>query len=141
MAKAIDEAIYAQLISDQTSGSAFALVSGRVSANYGDPGDDFPLITFEQVSDEISKEYGGGVMMHNAVYEISIFGRWEDGLEELGGIADKIIELFGTPVQGTGTNFDRIFMECTSGASIARDDELIVATISVSARGAQTGGL
>jgi hypothetical protein len=100
MARAIDQAIYTQLISDQSSTSAFALVNGRISASYGDPGEDFPLITFEQVSDEVTKEYGGGVMMHNTVYEISIFGRWEDGLAEL-----------------------------------------IVATISVSARGAQTGGL
>jgi hypothetical protein len=130
MAKAIDEAIYTHLISDQATGSAFDLVSGRVSASYGDPGDDFPLITFEQVADEVTKGFGGTVMMHRAEYEISVFGRWEDGLE-----------LFGTPVNGTGTNFDRIQMECSSGASISRDDELIVATIRVTARGAQTGGL
>jgi|TARA_R100000388_G_scaffold57715_1_gene42627 hypothetical protein len=141
MAKAIDAAIYTHLISDQTTGSAFDLVSGRVSASYGDPGDDFPLITFEQVADEVTKGFGGTVMMHRAEYEISVFGRWEDGLAELGTIADKVIELFGTPVNGTGTNFDRIQMECSSGASIARDDELIVATIRVTARGAQTGGL
>ena len=141
MAKAIDEAIYAHLISDVSDGSAFDLVSGRVSANYGDPGDDFPMITFEQISDEVTKSFGGTLMMHLSVYEISIFGRWEDGLAELGTIADKIVELFGTPVEATGTNFDRIQMECISGASITRDDELIVATINVQARGVQTGGL
>ena len=108
---------------------------------YGDPGEDFPLITFEQVADEVTKEFGGVNMTHKAVYEISVFGRWEDGLETLGDIADKVIELFGTPVNGTGTNFDRIYMECTSGASISRDDELVVATINVSARGTQTGAL
>ena len=141
MAKAIDQAIYTQLISDQTSGSAFDLVSGRISASYGDPGEDFPLITFEQVSAEVQKVFGGTEMIHVTEYEISIFGRWEDGLAELGDIADKVMELFGTLVTGTGTNFDGILMECSSGALIARDDELVVATISVSARGAQTGGL
>ena len=141
MAKAIDQAIYTQLISDQSSGSAFDLVSGRIAASYGDPGEDFPLITFEQVSDEVTKEFGGVNMTHKAVYEISVFGRWEDGLAQLGDIADKVIELFGTPVNGSGTNFDRIYMECTSGASITRDDELVVATINVSARGTQTGAL
>tara|TARA_R100001463_G_scaffold124297_1_gene181230 strand:+ start:170 stop:595 length:426 start_codon:yes stop_codon:yes gene_type:complete len=141
MAKAIDEAIYAHLISDQTDGSAFDLVSGRISASYGDPGDDFPMITFEQVSNDVTKGFGGTVMMHNAQYEVSIFGRWEDGLADLGTIADKVVELFGTPVEATGTNFDRIQMECVSGATITRDDELIVATISVQSMGAQTGGL
>tara|TARA_X000001382_G_scaffold105282_1_gene80475 strand:+ start:240 stop:665 length:426 start_codon:yes stop_codon:yes gene_type:complete len=141
MAKAIDQAIYTQLISDQTAGSAFDLVSGRISASYGDPGEDFPLITFEQVGAEVQKVFGGLEMLHRTQYEVSIFGRWEDGLAELGDIADKVIELFGTPVTGTGTNFDGILMECSSGALIARDDELIVATISVSARGVQTGGL
>jgi hypothetical protein len=141
MAKAIDQAIYTQLISDQNAGSAHDLVSGRISASYGDPGEDFPLITFEQVSDEVVKDFGGSSMTHKSVYEISVFGRWENGLAELGDIADKVIELFGTPVNGSGTNFDRIYMECISGASITRDDELVVATISVSARGTQTGAL
>lgn len=141
MAKAIDEAIYTHLISDQSAGSAFDLVGGRISASYGDPGEDFPLITFEQVSADVERGFGDGSLMHNTQYEISIFGRWEDGLAELGDIADKIMELFGDPVEGTGTNFDRILMECSSGALIARDEELIVATISVSARGAQTGAL
>ena len=141
MAKAIDAAIFTQLTSDQSSGSAYDLVSGRIAASYGDPGEDFPLITFEQVSDDVVKDFGGSSMTHKTVYDINVFGRWEDGLAELGNIADKVIELFGTPVNGAGTNFDRIYMECISGALISRDDELVVATISVSARGTQTGAL
>jgi hypothetical protein len=141
MSKAIDEALYSTLIADTSDGSAHDLVSGRISASYGDAGDDLPLITFEQVGSVTMQPFGGASLHHDETYDISIVGRWEDGLAEIGDIADAVIELFGNPVFTTATNFDRVIFELASGATIARDDEHLVATIGLRARAVQTGGL
>jgi hypothetical protein len=95
MSKAIDEALYSTLIADTSDGSAHDLVSGRISASYGDAGDDLPLITFEQVGSVTMQPFGGASLHHDETYDISIVGRWEDGLAEIGDIADAVIELFG----------------------------------------------
>tara|TARA_R110001592_G_scaffold122620_3_gene329546 strand:+ start:1790 stop:2215 length:426 start_codon:yes stop_codon:yes gene_type:complete len=141
MSKAIDEALYAHLISDQTAGSAFELVQGRVSAQYGDPSDDLPLITFEQTGGVMQQTFGGTLMMMDESYDVTIVGRWEDGLADIGDIADQVVELFGTPVYTTGTDLDRVVFEISSATSVTRDEEHLLATIGLRAKAVQTGGL
>ena len=134
MSKSIDEAIYNHLISDQSDGSAFDLVSGRISAQYGDPGDDLPLITFEQTGSVAMQPFGGASLHLDESYEIQVVGRWEDGLAEIGDIADEVVELFGNPVFSTGTNLDRVIFEISSATNVLRDEEHLVATIGLRPR-------
>ena len=141
MSKAIDEALYTLLIADPSDGSAHDLVGGRISASYGDAGDVLPLIVFDHVGSVTQQTFGGTELHHDESYDIMVVGRWEDGLAEIGDIADEIIEMFGTPVTTTATNFDRVLFYLESGATVARDEEQLVATISLRARAVQTGGL
>lgn len=141
MSKAIDEALYALLIADTSDGSAHDLVGGRISASYGDSGDVLPLIVFDHVGSVTQQTFTGTDLHHDETYDIMVVGRWEDGLAEIGDIADEIIEMFGTPVTTTATNFDRVIFYLESGATVARDEEQLVATISLRARAVQTGGL
>ena len=59
MARSLDAAVY-----DVLSGSATldSKVNGRIYPSYGDPGDDFPLVVFEQTGSTINPLFGHKLM-------------------------------------------------------------------------------
>ena len=145
MAKALDAAIYDVLTADKTANSLWKSVGGRISTAYGDPGDDFPLVVFEQVGSEITPLFGSGVsayLIYADSYEIRIVGRWEDGVQALADLGDIVVGLFnGTTAATAPTNFDRAEFQITAATDIDRADELLTATVGVAVRATQTAGL
>jgi len=140
MAKAIDETIYEVLTSDKAAGSFYAKVGGRVSAVYGDPGDNFPLVVYEQTGSEITPLFGGK-LMRKELYDVRVVGRWEDGAAALGEICDLIVGLFNGTTDSTVTDYDQTTFDVVSGTDIDRADELLTATVRIEARATQTSGL
>ena len=138
MAKALDAAVY-----DVLSGSdaLSAQVSGQIYPAYGDPGDDFPLIVYEQTGSNIVPLFGGR-LMYNDQYQVQVINRHEEGVAILAEITDIVVGLFnGTTSLTAPTNFDRAEFTVTNATDVNRADELLTATVNITVRATQTAGL
>lgn len=134
-----DQAIYETLIASTASGSVHDLTSGRISANYGDPGDDFPLVVFEQISSEASEVFGHTRLMIDEGYEVRAIGRYEAGITALAEIGDAIV----TAIHGTTATVGStsVTLDVFGGTEVSRADELFIATVQVRAKHMQTSEL
>ena len=143
MAKSLDAAVYDVLTADKTTGSLFALVGGRIYPAYGDPGDDFPLIVYEQTASNIVPLFGSTPrLMYTDQYQIRVSNRHEEGVAILAEIADIVVGLFnGTTSATAPTNFDRAEFTVTNATDVDRADELLTATVNVTVRATQLTGL
>lgn len=141
MAEALETAIYGVLTADKTAGSLYTTLGGRISTAYGDPGDDLPLLVFEQTGSNLTHLFGGELMYRDS-YEIRIDSRWEDGVAFLAEIADTVVGLFnGTTASSAPTNFDRAEFQVETATDINRADEILVATVGITVIATQTAGL
>lgn len=141
MAMALDAALYDLLTADKTGGTLYAKLGGRISTAYGDPGDDFPLMVFEQTGAEITHLFGNK-LMHKAGYQIRIVDRWENGVAALADIADLAVGVCNGAVAETApAGFDRAEFTVVNATDIDRADELMTATVNITVRATQTAGL
>jgi hypothetical protein len=141
MAKSLDAAVYDVLVADTSSGSLHHSVGGRIGSAYGDPGDDFPLVIFEQTGSAVLPLFGGK-LMYMDTYQIRITDRWEQGVASLADMADVVVGLFnGTTSASAPTNFDRAEFAIDSATDIDRADELLTATVNITVRATQIAGL
>jgi len=143
MAQSLDAAVYDVLTADKASGSLFKLVSGRIYPAYGDPGDDFPVIVYEQTGSNVVPLFGTSPkLMYTDQYQIRVSNRHEEGVAALAEIADLVVGLFnGTEASTAPTNFDRAEFTVTNATDVDRADELLTATVNVTVRATQTAGL
>lgn len=134
-----DQAIYETLIASTASGSVHDLTSGRISANYGDPGEDYPLVVFEQIGSEAVEVFNHDRLMIDENYEIRAVGRYEAGITALATIGDAIV----TAIHGTTATVGSISvtLDVFGGTEVSRADELFIASVQVRARHMQTSEL
>tara|TARA_Y100001937_G_scaffold21640_1_gene30541 strand:+ start:6438 stop:6863 length:426 start_codon:yes stop_codon:yes gene_type:complete len=141
MAQALDSAVFDVLTADKTSGSLHSKVGGRIYPSHGDPGDDFPIVVFEQIGSDITHLFGGALMYLDN-YQIRVINRHEEGLASIADLADIVVGLFnGTTSATAPTNFDRAEFTVVNSTDIDRADELLTATVNVTVRATQTSGL
>jgi hypothetical protein len=138
MAKSLDAAVY-DVLSD--SAALRAKVNRRIYPAYGDPGDDFPLIVFEQTGSNIAHLFEGQ-LMYNDQYQVRVINRHEEGVAILAEITDIVVGLFnGTTSATAPTNFDRAEFTVTNATDVDRADELLTATVNVTVQATQLSGL
>lgn len=141
MAQALDAAVYDVLTADRSAGSLYSKVGGRIYPSHGDPGDDFPVIVFEQTGSEIQHLFGGALMYADS-YQVRVVNRHEEGVAAIGELADLVVGLFnGTTASTPPTNFDRAEFTVVNSTDVDRADELLIATVNVTVRATQTAGL
>ena len=134
-----DRAIYETLIANTATGSVHDLTNGRISANYGDPGEDFPLVVFEQVGSEATQVFGYSSLMIDETYDVRAIGRYEAGITSIGDIGNAIVTaLHGTTAVVKNIN---VTIDVLGGTEVSRADELFIASVQVRARHMQTSEL
>lgn len=134
-----DMAIYQTLTASTVAGSVHDLTNGRISASYADPGEDFPLVVFEQTGSEAIEVFGHTQLMLNETYEIRAVGRYEEGITKIADIGAAIV----TAMHGTTLsvkNLD-ITIDVSSGTEVSRADELFIGTVQVSTKHMQISEL
>ena len=132
-----DKAIYETLIG--ASSSVTDLTDGRIFANYADPGDDYPLVVYEQVGSDTTQVFGYTQLMIDETYEIRAVGRYEDGITALADIGSAIVSAMHGTV-ATVKNL-RVTIDVFGGTEVSRADELFIATVQVRARHMQLSEL
>lgn len=134
-----DQAIYETLTSSTASGSVHDLTRGRISANYGDPGDDFPLVVFEQIGSTATEVFSHTKLMIDETYEIRALGRYEDGIVSVATIGGAIV----TAIHGTTATVGSVSvtLDIFGGTEVSRADELFIATVQVRAKHMQSSEL
>tara|TARA_R100001510_G_scaffold57782_1_gene67733 strand:+ start:4020 stop:4436 length:417 start_codon:yes stop_codon:yes gene_type:complete len=138
MAKSLDAALFDVLAGSTSLDSE---VAGRIYPAFGDPGDDFPVVVYEQTGSNITHLFGGRLMYEDS-YQIRVTIRHEEGVAKLADIADLVVGLLnGTTSSTPPTNFDRAEFTVVNSTDVDRADELLTATINVVVRATQTAGL
>jgi len=132
-----DKAIYETLIG--ASSSVTDLTDGRIFANYADPGDDYPLVVYEQVGSDTTQVFGYTQLMIDETYEIRAVGRYEDGITALTDIGSAIVSAMHGTV-ATVKNL-KVTIDVFGGTEVSRADELFIATVQVRARHMQLSEL
>tara|TARA_R110000824_G_scaffold168136_4_gene345163 strand:+ start:2881 stop:3291 length:411 start_codon:yes stop_codon:yes gene_type:complete len=92
MSQAIKTAIYVKLTTDQSGGSLYDLVGGRIFELQGNDDADLPLLTYEVQSTPVSGLFDGEVYIKSQVL-FTIFGHRRLGAEAIGTIEDKLYDL------------------------------------------------
>ena len=118
-------------------------VSGRVFGEFADHGTVKPYITFDHVS-TVSDHLGFSEtdkMLHRAQVVIRVYGDIESGAESVCVIADEILESFNFYTDLTVESFESINYKITSGTTIDRVDDTVVAAVGLLAHGIQNTGV
>lgn len=118
-------------------------VDGRIFGEFADHGTIKPYITYDHVS-TISERVGfdtANLMMHRAQFIIRVYGDIEQGAEAVCAIGDDIQEAFNFYVDENALTFDKIYYTISSGTTIERVDDTVVAAVGLSAQGIQNSGV
>lgn len=92
MSQAIKTAIYTKLTADQSGGSLYEAVGGRIFELQGKDDADLPLLTYEVTSTPIQGLYNGTVVVKSQVI-FTIYGHRRLGSAAVGTIEDKLFTL------------------------------------------------
>lgn len=92
MSQAIKSAIYTKLTSDQTSGSLYDSVGGRIYELQGADDADLPLLTYEVSSSPVQGLYNGNIVIKSQVV-FTIYGHRRLGVAAIGLIEGKLYDL------------------------------------------------
>jgi hypothetical protein len=103
-------AIYTKLTADQTAGSLYDDVDGRIY--YGLAPDDsaLPLILIDLVYERVENSMGGD-RVDRASFQIDIFGDIKSGVVSVGNMEIKLFDLIDS-VTITATGYDKVSIEC-----------------------------
>ena len=140
MSIAIDESIYERFTADKASGTVYAAVYGRISAEYGGHAAELPYVVFDNTATEtIPIAFAtNNDLMTRADYEIRVYSHWEEGVEVVGDISELVVKLFNQYADSTVTNFDKVVYDVIGGTTVTRADEILVATVRIRATGVQS---
>ncbi len=136
----LDKVMYDTIKGDA---SIVADVSDRISAEYARHTSEYPYLVFDHVSTSVEPPGFGSAsgLLHRALYEIRVVGRWEDGVEDIAKTSDKVVALFHYSSSESVTNFDRLVLTVLSGTTVTRADDELIASVTIQATGNQTTGL
>tara|TARA_R100001594_G_scaffold150505_2_gene212034 strand:- start:11762 stop:12175 length:414 start_codon:yes stop_codon:yes gene_type:complete len=97
MSQAIKTAIYTKLTTDQSAGSLYEAVGGRIFELEGKDDADLPLLTYEVTSTPVQGLYNGTVIVESQVI-YTIYGHRRLGSAALGTIEDKLFTLMNQSI-------------------------------------------
>ena len=119
------------------------LVGGRIFGEFADHGTKRPYLTFDHVSTASSRLGFGenNKMMHRANIVIRAYGEVEEGAESVCEIGDRVVESFNFYRDTSVTTFEVLNYKVTSGTTIERADDTVVAVVGLSAHGIQNSGV
>jgi hypothetical protein len=92
MSQAIKTALYVKLTTDQSAGSLYTAVGGRIYELQGKDDDPLPLLTYEVTSSPVAGLYNGTVIEKSQVI-ITIYGHRRLGAQAVGDIEAKLFTL------------------------------------------------
>ena len=95
MSQAIKTAIYTKLTTDQTAGSLYDDLGGRIYELEGNDDADLPLLTYEVTSTPVQGLYNGNVIIKAQVI-FTIYGHRRLGSAAVGVIEDKLFDLMNS---------------------------------------------
>ena len=112
MPQAIKTAIYTKLTDDQTAGTLYAAVGGRIFENEGQDDSALPLLVYEVTSSATSNMMGGKEILQ-AIATFTLYGHKRLGNAALGALEDKLYNLLND-AELTTTGYDRAVVLATS---------------------------
>ena len=89
MSQAIKTALYTKLTADQTSGSLYDLVGGRIYEMEGKDDADLPLLVYEVTTSPVQGLYNGNIIVKSQVM-VTIYGHRRLGSAALGTIEGEL---------------------------------------------------
>ena len=92
MSQAIKTALYTKLTTDQSAGSLYDDVGGRIYELEGQDDASLPLLTYEVSSTPVQGLYNGTIMLRAQVI-VTLYGHRRLGSAALGSIEDKLFTL------------------------------------------------
>ena len=92
MAQAINTALYTKLTADQTSGSLYDDVGGRIFELEGKDDEALPLLTYGVQSSPVQGLYNGNIIIKSQVV-FTLFGHRRLGAQAVGDIEKKLFDL------------------------------------------------
>jgi hypothetical protein len=119
MPQAIKTALYVKLTADQTAGSLYDSVGGRIYEAEGASETTLPLLVYEVTSTDTAQTMGNDEIV-DAIVTITIWGHKSKGLAELGAIEGKLYSLLkSSDISPTGYDRGRVIAS-------SRDVRLVV---------------
>jgi hypothetical protein len=116
--------IYSRLTTDQTSGSLYDDVGGRIY--YGKAPDDsaLPAIIIDLVNEKTTNAMAGGYgdRVDTASFQIDIYGDIKIGVVSVGNIEIKLFNLLDS-VTLSATDYNHVSVECTTRNQRTMGDE------------------
>ena len=112
MPQAIKTAIYTKLTADQTAGTLYAAVGGRIFENEGQDDSALPLLVYEVTSSTTSNVMDGKEIVQS-VATFTLYGHKRLGTAALGSIEGKLYSLLNG-LSMTTTGYDRGVVLATS---------------------------
>lgn len=92
MSQAIIEGLKTKLYADQTAGTFYAAVSGRIYENQAPQNSELPHCVFTMVNSDVER-YMTGQRSFDCTVTFDIYGKADLGLEVLGDIEEKLYDL------------------------------------------------
>lgn len=92
MSQAIKSALYTKLTADQSAGSLYEAVGGRIYELEGQDDVPLPILTYEVTSTPIQALYNGTIMLKAQVI-LTLYGHRRLGAASLGAVEDKLFTL------------------------------------------------
>lgn len=92
MSQAIKTALYTKLTADQSAGSFYDDVGGRIFEMEGQDDSALPLVVYDVTSTPVEGLYNGNVVVKSQVV-LTLYGHRRLGAAALGAIEDKLFTL------------------------------------------------
>ena len=92
MSQAIKSSLYTKLTADQSGGSLYDDLSGRIFELEGKDDEALPLMTYEVVSSPVAGLFDGEIIVKSQVV-FTIFGHRRLGAAAIGSIEEKLFTL------------------------------------------------
>ena len=91
MSQAVKTALYTKFTADQSAGSLYDLVGGRIFELEGKDDSELPLLVYEVSSSPVQGLYNGNVIIKSQLV-VTLFGHRRLGSAAIGTIEDKLYE-------------------------------------------------
>ena len=123
MPQAIKTALYTKLVADQTAGTLYAAVGGRIYEAEGPDDAALPLLTYDVTSSPVAGLFDDEIIVVSTV-NFTIFGHRRLGAAAIGDIEDKLFSLIES-VALAPTGYDRGVVVCQDRDRRTVLDEII----------------
>jgi hypothetical protein len=121
MSQKLINALYTKLTLDQTSGSLYDDLGGRVYFGKAPDNSSLPLLIFDLITSDVQNSFGGS-RVDTARFQIDLYGSIKLGAVAIGNIETKLFSLIDS-VTITATDYDNVSVACASRSQRSMGDE------------------